>query len=70
MCCIKRKKLFIFGKTDTKLCHFCNLENATIHLFANRTKTNILWTNIKELFNGNLKLPSLTPQRPFWFFKC
>ena len=29
----------------------------TFNLFVNCTKTNILWANIKEFFNGNLKLP-------------
>ena len=48
---------------------FCNLEDEiTYHLFAICTKTNILWTNIKEFFNGNLKLPSLTPQSAMFRF--
>ena len=63
------KKLVIFGKTDTKLCSFCNLEDeTTLHLSANCTKTNILWANIKEFFNGNLKLPSLTPESAMFGF--
>ena len=33
------KNLFIFGKTDTKLCSFCKLEGETpFELFANCTK--------------------------------
>ena len=57
------KKLFIFGKTDTKLCSFCKLDDeTTLHLFANCTKTNILWANIKEFCDENLKLPSLVFQ--------
>ena len=35
-------------------------EESTVHLLANCTKTNTFWDNIKELFNGKLKLPSLT----------
>ena len=42
------KKLFIFGKTNTKLCSLCNLEDQiTLHIFPNSTKTNILWANIR-----------------------
>ena len=63
------KKLVIFGKTQTKLCSFCNFEDeTTLHLFANCTKINILWANIKEFFNGNSKLLSLTPQRAMFGF--
>ena len=37
------KKLFIFGKTDAKLCSFWNLEDETAdHLFSKCTKTIIL----------------------------
>ena len=50
------KNLFIFGKTDTKLCSFCQLEGETpFELFANCTKTNILWANIKEFFQWKFK---------------
>ena len=37
-------------------------DETTVHLFANCVKTNTLWANIKEFFNGKLKLPSLTSQ--------
>ena len=62
-------KLFIFGKTDTKRCSFRNFEDeTTVHLFANCTKTNILWANIKEFFNEDLKLPSVTPKSVMFGF--
>ena len=64
-----KRKIFFFGKTDTKLCYFCNLEDeTTLYLFTNCTKANIVWANIKEFFNGNLKHPSLTSQSAMFGF--
>ena len=37
-------------------------------IFANCTKTNILWGNTKEFFDGSLKLPSLIPQSATFMF--
>ena len=60
---------FLCSKKHTKLCSFFQLwrwNNSSS--LANCTKTNILLANMKEFFNGKLKLPSLTlhiPQFPF-----
>ena len=64
------KRLFIFGKTDTKLCSFCNLEDeATVHLFANCTKTNTFWLTF-IIFQWKFKT-SFTESTVchFWFFR-
>ena len=57
------KNLFLFHKSTTKLCSFCNLEDETaVHLFANCNINTSLWNNIKEFFHSNLSIPPLTPQ--------
>ena len=64
------KKLFTFGKTDTKLCSFCNLEDETVlRLFAYCTKSTNLWKNIKTFFHGKLSHSFInTTECHIWIF--
>ena len=65
------EKLYLFKKVDTKLCPFCEKYNETIiHLFTSCSVTVNFWNNIKDYFNGNLYIPSLSPQSAiFGFFE-
>ena len=57
------QKLFIFGKTETKYCSFCKIEEETaIHLFATCSETIRFWNSIKYFLRDNLVIPSLFPQ--------
>ena len=56
-------KLFLFGKSETKLCSFCKTENETvIHLFSVCNCIKSLWNEIKDYFRNDFTLTSLTPQ--------
>lgn len=65
------EKLFLFKKTDSKLCPFCKSFNETvIHIFAKCVVTARLWSNIKEFFKDSLTFPSISPQSAiFGFFE-
>ena len=57
------QELFIFGKTETKYCSFCKIEEETaIHLFATCSETIRFWNSIKYFLRDNLVIPSLSPQ--------
>ena len=63
------EKLYLFKEVDTKLCPFCEKYNETIiHLFTSCSVTVNFWNNIKDYFNGNLNIPSLSPQSAIFEF--
>ena len=63
------KKLFIFGKTNTAFCSFCNLFDETIvHLFCECGKTKALWNELKISFASNFQLHDLSPQAAYFGF--
>ena len=63
------QKLFLFGKHNTSLCSFCNLEDETvIHVFVQCSKTKRLWCTVIECFKWNLHFPLLSPQSAIFDF--
>ena len=56
--------LLKFGKNDSLLCSFCKIVDETsLHLFYNCTKTKFLRDHLKEfIFNTTLFMSSFMPQ--------
>ena len=57
------KRLFLFGKTNTPLCSFCNLKDETVsHLFYECKVVDVLWNQVRTYFNNEIHLPPTTLQ--------
>ena len=57
------QKLFVFGKSETPLCSFCQLSNETIsHLFFACPYVTFLWEQLNLFLGDDLELPALTLQ--------
>lgn len=65
------EKLFLFKKSDSKLCPFCKSFNETVvHIFAKCVVTATLWSQIEVFFKDSLTFPSISPQSAiFGFFE-
>ena len=57
------KKLYLFGKTESPLCSYCNtIDETPIHLFCECNSTKYLWLQLNRHFHSGLTFPVLTPQ--------
>ena len=55
------KKLFLFGKSDTRLCSFCaNVDEDMDHLFSDCPETSSLWSLLQTALSPNVMLINLT----------
>ena len=57
------KQLFLFNKTLSPLCSFCNTDDETvIHIFHSCSVSSSLWKQMQNEFLIIIKLPDLIPQ--------